>query len=114
MFLVQQVYTALHDHVRSTGKFTDSAEAIQAELPGYKFPEIRQGLADANAPPDIPHVALASGHACITIKSASGTLVMVKESEAPTQSTYQYGEIPSVCDDQPLVRPYHGATSGIR
>lgn len=114
MFLVQQVYTALHDHVRSIGKFTDSAEAIQAELPGYKFPEIRQGIADANAPPDIPHVALAPSHACISIKSASGILVMVKESEAPAQSTYQYGQIPSVCDDQPLARPYHGSTSGIR
>ena len=114
MFLVQQVYTALHDHVRKTGAFTDSAEAIQAELPGYKFPEIRNGIADASAPPEIPHVALASAHACISINSASGTLVMVKESAAPTESTYQYGQIPSVCDDQPLARPYHGSTSGIR
>jgi hypothetical protein len=114
MFLVQQVWMALHDHVRSTGKFTDSADAIQAELPGYKFPEIRKGIADASAPPDIPHVALAPGHACISIKSASGTLVMVKAAPAPPQSTYQYGQIPSVCDDQPLARPYHGSTSGIR
>ncbi|HEY6207205.1 MAG TPA: nuclear transport factor 2 family protein [Chthoniobacterales bacterium] len=114
MFLVQQVYTALHDHVRSTGKFTDNTEAIQAQLPGYKFPEIRPGIADANAPPDVPHVALAPAHACISIKSASGTLVMVKAAPAPPQSTYQYGEIPSVCDDQPLARPYHGSTSGIR
>ena len=114
MFLVQQVYTALHDHVRSTGAFTDNADAIQAELPGYKFPEIRNGVADASAPPDVPHVALAPAHACISIKSASGTLVMVKAAPSPTESTYQYGQIPSTCDDQPLARPYHGSTSGIR
>jgi hypothetical protein len=39
---------------------------------------------------------------------------MVKLSVDPAQSTYQYGEIASVCDDQPLARPYHGSTSGIR
>ncbi|MFN2540784.1 MAG: nuclear transport factor 2 family protein [Chthoniobacterales bacterium] len=114
MFLVQQVWMALHDHVLSTGKFTDNADAIQAELPGYKFPEIRVGVADASAPADVPHVTLAPAHACISIKSASGTLVMVKAAPAPPQSTYQYGQIPSVCDDQPLARPYHGSTSGIR
>jgi hypothetical protein len=114
MFLVQQVYMALHDHIRSTGAFTDSAEAIQAELPGYKFPEIRKGIASASAPPDVPHVALAPAHACISIKSASGTLVMVRAAAAPTHSTYQYGEIPSTCDDEPLARPYYGASSGIR
>jgi hypothetical protein len=114
MFLVQQVYTALHSHARKTGALTDSADAIQAELPGYKFHEIRTGIADANAPSDVPHVALAPAHACISIKSASGTLVMVKFSVDPAQSTYQYGEIASVCDDQPLARPYHGSTSGIR
>jgi hypothetical protein len=114
MFLVQQVYTALHDHVRSTGALTDNAEAIQAELPGFKFPEIRGGVADASAPPDVPHVALAPAHACISIKSASGTLVMVKAALSPTESTYQYGQIPVTCDDQPLARPYHGSTSGIR
>jgi|GEM_PF-6272358 len=114
MFLVQQVWMALHDHVLSTGGFTDNAEAIQAQLPGYKFPEIRKGVADANAPPEVLHVALASAHACISIKSASGTLVMVKAAPSPPQSTYQYGQIPSTCDDQPLARRYHGASSGIR
>ena len=114
MFLVQQVFTALHDHVVSTGKFTDSAATIQAQLPGYKFPEIRTGVAEASSPPDIPHVALAPAHACISVKSASGILVMVKEAVAPPGSTYQYGQIPSTCDDQPLARPYYGSTSGIR
>jgi hypothetical protein len=114
MFLVQQVYTALHDHVRSTGSLTDNADAIQAELPGFKFLEIRRGVADASAPPDVPHITLAPAHACISIKSANGTLVMVKAALSPTESTYQYGQIPVTCDDQPLARPYHGSTSGIR
>jgi hypothetical protein len=114
MFLVQQVYTALHSHARSSGVLTNSAETIQAEMPGFKFPEIRSGVADTKASPDVPHIALAPAHACISIKSASGTLAMVKLALQITHSTYQYGEIPSSCDDQPLARPYHGSTSGIR
>jgi hypothetical protein len=114
MFLVQQVYSALHSHARSSGTLTDSAQAIQAEMPGFKFPEIRTGVADATAPPDILYVELAPAHACISLKSASGTLVMVKLPLAKAQSTYQYGQIPSTCGDQPLSRPYHGSTSGIR
>src|SRR5438093_975413 len=47
MFLVQQVYTALRSHARSRGALTDSADAIQAQLPGFRFPEIRTGVADA-------------------------------------------------------------------
>jgi hypothetical protein len=114
MFLVQQVYTALHSHACSSGTLTDNADAIQAEMPGFKFPEIRSGVADAASPADMPYVALATAHACISVKSASGTLVMVKLPLEKAQSTYQYGQIPSVCDDQPLAKPYYGSTSGIR
>ena len=114
MFLVQQVYTALRSHARTSGTLTDSADLIRAELPGFKFPEIRTGIVDVNAPSDVPYVALAPAHACISLRSASGTLVMVKLPLGTAQSTYQYGRIPSVCDDQPLDRSYHGSTSGIR
>lgn len=112
--LVQQVYTALRSHARSSGALTDSADAIQAQLPGFRFPEIRTGVADATAPPDVPHVSLAPAHACISIKSASGTLVMVKLPLEKAQSTYQYEQIPASCDDHPLARSYYGSTSGIR
>jgi hypothetical protein len=114
MFMVQQVYSALRSHARSSAALTDSADAIQAEMPGFKFPKIRSGIADATAPSDVPYVALAPAHACISLKSASGTLVMVKLALGTAQSTYQYTRIPPVCDDQPLDRPYHGSTSGIR
>jgi len=114
MFLVQQVYSALRSHVRSSGKLTDNAAAIRAEMPGFQFPEIRSGVADSAAPPDTPYVALASAGACISLRSASGTLVMVKLPLAGSQATYQYSRIPSACDDQPLARSYYGSTSGIR
>jgi hypothetical protein len=38
----------------------------------------------------------------------------VKLPREGSQATYQYGRIPSVCDDQPLGRSYYGSTSGIR
>jgi hypothetical protein len=39
---------------------------------------------------------------------------MVKIPRAGGTGTYQYGTIPAVCDEQPLSRPYHGTSSGIR
>jgi len=114
MFLVQQVYSALRSHARSSGTLTDNAAAIRAEMPGFQFPEIRSGVADPAAPPNTPYVALGSADACISLRSASGTLVMVKLPPEGSQATYQYGRIPSACDDQPLARPYYGSTSGIR
>jgi hypothetical protein len=116
MFLVQQVYSALRSHVRSRGILTDNAAVIRAQMPGFQFPEIRSGVADSAALSETPYVALGPAGACICIslKSASGTLVMVKLPPEGSQSTYQYGRIPSACDDQPLARPYHGSASGIR
>jgi hypothetical protein len=114
MFLVHQVYTAVRDHVRSSGKLTDDAAVIRAELPGFKFPEIRSGVVDATSPPDVPYITLGPASACVSLKSASGTLVMVKLPWDRVQATYQYGRIPSVCDDQPLARRYNGSSSGIR
>jgi hypothetical protein len=116
MFLVQQVYSALRSHARSSGMLTDDAAVIRAQMPGFKFPEIRSGVVDSAAPPDTPYVALGPAGACICIslRSASGTLVMVKLPPEGSQATYEYGRIPSVCDDHPLGRPYHGSTSGIR
>ncbi len=114
MFLVQQVYSALRSYARSSGTLTDNAAAIRAEMPGFEFPEIRSGVADPAASRDVPYVALGSAGGCISLRSASGTLVMVKLPREGLQATYQYGRIPSACDDQPLARPYYGSTSGIR
>ena len=116
MFLVQQVYSALRSHARSSGRLTDNAAVIRAQMPGFQFPEIRSGVADPAAPPDTPYVALGPAGACICIslRSASGTLVMVKLPPEGSQATYQYGRIPSACDDEPLARSYYGSTSGIR
>jgi hypothetical protein len=116
MFLVQQVYSALRSHARSSGILTDDAAVIRAQMPGFQFPEIRSGVADPAAPPNTPYVALGPAGACICIslRSASGALVMVKLPTEGSQATYQYGRIPSACDDQPLARSYYGSTSGIR
>jgi hypothetical protein len=116
MFLVQQVYSALRSHARSSGILTDDAAVIRAQMPGFQFPEIRSGVADPAAPPNTPYVALGPAGACICIslRSASGALVMVKLPPEGSQATYQYGRIPSACDDQPLARSYYGSTSGIR
>src|SRR6266487_6700452 len=105
MFLVQPVYSVLRSQARSSATLTDNAETIRAALPGFKFPEIRNGIADPTASPNVLYVTLGPTNACISLKSASGTLVMVKLPSGSTQSTYQYGRIPSVCDDQPLARP---------
>jgi hypothetical protein len=115
MFLVQQVYSALRSHARSSGTLTDDAAVIRAQMPGFQFPEIRSGIADPAAPPNTPYVALGPAGACICIslRSASGALVMVKLPPEGAQATYQYGHIPFACDDHPLSRPYFGSTSGI-
>ena len=116
MFLVQQVYSALRSHGRSSGTLTDNAAVIRAEMPGFQFPEIRSGVADPAAPPNTPYVTLgpAATCICISLRSASDTLVMVKLPREGSQATYQYGRIPFACDDQPLARSYYGSTSGIR
>ena len=82
-------------------------------MPGFQFPDIRSGVADSGAPANIPYVGFGVSECCISLRSPSCTLVMVKLPLAKSQATYQYGRIPSVCDDQPLSRPYHGSTSGI-
>jgi hypothetical protein len=114
MFLVQQTWVAIRNHWRSTGTLTSDPQVIRSELPGFEFPEIRQGVADASAPVDTPFVTTGPALACISIRSASGTLVMVKVSDSDLPGTYQYGEIPPACDERPLPRPYHGASSGVR
>jgi ketosteroid isomerase-like protein len=88
MFLVQQVYTALRSHARISSALTDSADAIRAELPGVQVSRNPTGVADATAPSDLPYVALAPAHACSSLKSAGGTLVMVKLPLGTTPSTY--------------------------
>jgi len=115
MFLVQQGYVAIIDHRRETGALTDDPEAIRAELPGVQFPEIRAGVAAASAPADTLFVTTGPEVVCVSLRSASGTLAMVKIPQARSLGTYEYGgSIPSVCDGQPLSRPYYGASSGIK
>jgi hypothetical protein len=114
MFLVQQTWMAITNQRRSNGTLTSDPAIIRGELPGFEFPEIRQGIADASAPVNTLFVTTGPGVACISLRSESGTLVMVKIPQADSTGTYQYGAIPAVCDQQPLSRPYHGASSGIR
>lgn len=114
MFLVQQVYTVIGNILRSTGSLTDDQAAIRRTLPGFTFPEMRSGVATAAAPAEIPFIALGPEVACISLRSMTGTLAMVKMLASGTGSTYQYGTIPATCDGAPLSRPYYGASSGIR
>src|SRR5205814_8158912 len=80
MFLVQQVYSALRSHARSSGTLTDNAAVIRAQMPGFQFPEIRSGVADPAAPLDTAYVALEPAGACprISLRSAGSTVGMVK------------------------------------
>jgi len=115
MFLVQQTYTALIDHRQKTGALTDDPDAIRAELPGFQFPDIASGVATTSSPPEMIFVGSGPSVACVSLRSSSGTLVMVKVPREKTLGTYEYGaRIPVVCDDRPLPRPYYGASSGIK
>jgi hypothetical protein len=116
MFLVHQTWAALRDHRGKSGTITADASMIRAALPGFRFPEIHAGVADASAPADTLFVTTGPSVGCISLRSASGTLVMVKIPVDPkTQGTYDYGSrTPTVCDAQPLSRPYYGTSSGIK
>jgi hypothetical protein len=114
MFLVHQTWAAITDHRRDTGEVTSDPSVIRGELPGFQFPEIRQGVADGSSPADTLFVTTGPSVACVSLRSATGTLVMIKIPQASGAGTYQYGAIPAGCDEQPLSRPYHGTSSGIR
>lgn len=113
MFLVHQTWVAISDHRRATGEVTSDPDVIRNELPGFEFPEIVAGVVATSSPVDTLFVTTGPSVACVSLRSASGTLVMVKIPRAAGTGTYQYGTIPSHCDDQPLSRPYHGTSSGI-
>ena len=114
MFLVQQAWTAIHDHRRETGALTDDPDALRAELPGFQFPDIRRGVADRTAPFETLFVTTEPSVVCVSLHSATGTLVMVKIPGDGSRGTYEYGAaIPAVCDQRPLSRPYYGASSAI-
>jgi hypothetical protein len=114
MFHVQQAFVAINNHRRRTGEVTDDADQIRAELPGYEFPDIRSGIASAPSPGDTIFVTRGPSVACVSLRSETGTLVMVKIPRAQGGSTYAYGDrIPGTCDDSSLPRPYRGSTSGI-
>jgi hypothetical protein len=114
MFLVQQAYVAITDHRQDTGALTDDPDTLRAELPGFQFPDIASGVAAASSPPETIFVTTGPSVACVSLRSASGTLVMVKIPHEKALGTYEYGaRIPVVCDDRPLPRPYYGASSAI-
>jgi hypothetical protein len=114
MFLVHQAWVAITDHRRATGEVTSDPDIIRQELPGFEFPEILPGVVATSSPAETLFVTTAPSVSCVSLRSATGTLVMVKIPQASGTGTYQYGVIPAVCDEQPLSRPYHGTSSGIR
>jgi hypothetical protein len=115
MFLVHQTWVAVTDHRRATGELTSDPDVIRGELPGFEFPEIRAGVAGGSSPVDTPFVTTGASVACISLRSATGTLVMLKIPQGTSTGTYEYGRaIPTGCDPQPLARPYHGTSSGIK
>jgi hypothetical protein len=114
MFLVQQAYVAITDERRESGALTSDPEVIRGQLPGFQFPEIHKGVAVASAPTETLFFTMGPSVACVSLRSASGTLVMLKIPQGSERGTYQYGKsIPDACDDRPLSRPYYGASSGI-
>ncbi len=115
MFLLHQAFTAERDTFVEVGFFTADAETIREQLPGFEFPAIVQGVASEASNADVIYVATSGDKVvCISIRSSTGTLVMVKDDERTERKmSYQWGSIPNVCDKQPLKRPYYGASSGI-
>ena len=113
MFFAHQTWVAITDHRRATGELTSDHDVIRNELPGFTFPEMQDGVANASSPIDTIFVTTGPSAACISLRSATGTLVMIKVPPAGT-GTYQYGEIPAACDAAPLSRPYFGASSVIK
>lgn len=119
MSLLQQLYTAERYLFAGTGSFSSRAPLIQQQLPGYKFPSIHVGIADQKAMVGHLFVQLGSrpNLACLSTKSGTGILVMIKVQEGtnPRAVSYQYGKtIPPRCDSEALARRYHGSSSGIR
>lgn len=114
---LHQLYTAERQLFMRTGTFSTEFARIQEELPGFPFPPIQIGVAARNSPAGTLYVQPGSRKnlICISTKSGTGTLAMIKEYESKSRSmTYRYGStIPRKCDSEPLARPYHGVSSGI-
>ena len=113
MYLMHQAWVAITDHRRATGTLTSDLDVIRNELPGFEFPPMQNGVASPSSPPETLFVATGPSVACISLRSSTGTLVMIKIPATGT-GTYQYGVIPTVCEDAPLPRPYHGTSSSIK
>lgn len=115
MFLLHQAFTAERDAFLQLGFFTTDAATIRAQLPGFEFPAIVQGVASEASNAGVIYAATSGEKVvCVSIRSATGTLVMVKDDErSGRKMSYQWGSIPAVCDKQPLKRPYYGTSSGI-
>lgn len=114
--LVYQGWSAQRQFHLEHGSVTSDQAQIRAELPGYTFGPIVGGIADATTPRGTLHIAVAGRDAaCISARSGSGTLVMVKMLPGAERGlTYQYGVIPRVCDRKPLQRDYPGSSAKIR
>lgn len=119
MALVHQLYVAESQLLRTENQFSQVSVKIQEQLPGYDFPPIHAGIAHSQSPVGHLFVQLGSrtNLACLSTKSATGTLVMIKVDRSTSTSalSFQYGKsIPTKCDSQALARPYHGVSSEIR
>lgn len=119
MFLLQQLYTAERQLFMTSGGFSSEFVRIQEQLPGFTFPPIRAGIANRSSPAGTLYIQPGPRRdlVCISTKSGTGTLVMIKEDEGNPKRTisYEYGTtIPRRCDSEALARPYHGASSGIQ
>lgn len=115
MRLVHQVWLAERSFFKENGSMTTEREYIQGELPGYPFGPIVVGVATASSKRGTTHVAVASKEVvCISARSGSGTIVMLKMVEGPQGgSTFQYGSVPRSCDKRPLARSYPGYSARI-
>lgn len=113
--LLNQLYTAERDVLAETGSFSADPAAIQAQLPGYRFGPISPGIAGSGSQENTLFVTLGPRVVCLSARSGSGTLVMIKAAAQPgKQHTFQYGaRLPPTCDGKALERPYYGASARI-
>lgn len=68
MFLVQQAHMAISDERRETGALTSDLAVIRGQRPGFRFPDIHQGVAAASAPADTLFVTTGPSVACVSLR----------------------------------------------
>jgi hypothetical protein len=112
MHRLHQAVTAQRDVHRANGTYTLDQAVIRDQLPGYEFGPIEPGVVSGVSTPGTTFVATTGDTVCLSTRSETSTRIMIKLGSP--RNTWQWGDIPAVCDTTPLGRTYTGTSSRIR